>query len=77
MDARSEQLTGTAACHECGEVATRRMTVDIDIRGLPICDSSVCEHKARVRLMMIVFAGSEDEAERFANMDMEGLKTRE
>ena len=73
MDARDIQLKETAGCQECGQPATRQITTDPDIRGIPICNESVCEHRARVRLMMVMFADDETEAEGFMNGDMEGF----
>lgn len=31
-----------STCHMCGSTATKRLTPDLDIRGIPLCDDKKC-----------------------------------
>ena len=37
-------------CHVCGKPATRRISPDLDIAGIPLCDSQECWLKAQIEL---------------------------
>lgn len=37
-------------CAQCGKPATKRLTVDLDIQGIPLCDSEECELRVRAAL---------------------------
>jgi hypothetical protein len=38
-------------CSKCDREATRRLTPDLDIGGIPVCDSWDCETLIRLELM--------------------------
>ena len=39
-------------CHVCGKPATKRVTNDIDIAGIPLCDDERCKHRLFAELWM-------------------------
>lgn len=39
-------------CYMCGSPATRRVTPDLDIDGIPLCDTNECKMLLDVELMM-------------------------
>ena len=72
MDTQIKNHTSKALCYECQEnESTRQITIDIDIKGIPICDSNECEHKARVRLMMVLLSADDNETDQFMNLNID------
>ena len=45
-------------CYICGNEATKRMTPDMDIQGMPMCDSIDCKQL----LQLVLFTYEENEA---------------
>ena len=45
-------------CHVCNNESTRRLTPDLDIKGIPVCDSEECERKIRIELMIKIYEES-------------------
>jgi hypothetical protein len=39
-------------CSKCDKEATRRLTVDIDIYGIPVCDSEQCKQSIQLDLII-------------------------
>lgn len=54
------KLEVTRKCHFCGEEATKAYKPDMDLRGIPLCDSDECFLKLSILLQSLRGNDTED-----------------
>lgn len=48
-------------CAKCDNEATRRLTPDLDIHGIPVCDSKECEKQIRHELIIRIYEEEQEQ----------------
>lgn len=43
-------MTKSRKCANCGKPATLSLTPDLDIKGIPLCDSALCRTVVSIKL---------------------------